>query len=233
MNYSVSEENYLKAIYHLQEEGGKATTNAVAERLHTKAASVTDMMKKLAAKGLLDYKPYYGFALSDDGKKTALFIVRRHRLWEFFLSQKLGFPWDEVHGLAEELEHVSSKKLIDRLDEYLGFPPYDPHGDPIPNARGKVRLHNRLPLMLLPLHKSAEVCQVTNQSAEMLELLRHKDIGIGTRLEVIKHFPFDHSIEIRLKPKTITISEQLAKNIFVTYEPDRHRRLAERGTPKR
>lgn len=218
MNYSTSEENYLKAIYHLQEGGGSATTNAVAAALNTKAASVTDMMKKLSAKGLLNYTPYYGFSLSNEGKKTALFIIRRHRLWEFFLSQKLGFPWEEVHPLAEELEHVSSKKLIDRLDEYLGFPPYDPHGDPIPDSKGKIIVRKNLPLLLLPLHQSAEVCQVTNQSAEMLELLKHKAIGIGTRLEVKKHFPFDHSVEIKLKTKTVTISEQAAKNIFVTYE---------------
>ena len=218
MNYSTSEENYLKAIYHLQEEGGNATTNAVAEKLNTKAASVTDMMKKLSAKGLLNYTPYYGFSLSSEGKKTALFIIRRHRLWEFFLSQKLGFSWEEVHQLAEELEHVSSKKLIDRLDEYLGFPPYDPHGDPIPDSKGKIVVRKNLPLLLLPLHQRADVCQVTNQSAEMLELLKHKAIGIGTRLEVKKHFPFDHSVELKLKTKTVTISEQLAKNIFVTYE---------------
>ncbi len=218
MNYSTSEENYIKAVYHLQEEGGSATTNAVAERLNTKAASVTDMMKKLSAKGLVDYTPYYGFSLSTEGKKTALFIIRRHRLWEFFLSQKLGFSWEEVHQLAEELEHVSSKKLIDRLDEYLGFPLYDPHGDPIPDSKGKIVVRKNLPLLLLPLRQSAEVCQVTNQSAEMLELLKHKAIGIGTRLEVKKHFPFDHSVELKLKSKTVTISEQLAKNIFVGYE---------------
>jgi len=218
LNYSVSEENYLKAIYHLQEDGGTVSTNAVAERLQTKAASVTDMMKKLSTKGLLNYTPYYGFSLSNEGRRTAIFIIRRHRLWEFFLSQKLGFSWEEVHQLAEELEHVSSKKLIDRLDEYLGFPSYDPHGDPIPDSKGKMAARNNLPLVELPKNKQAEVCQVTNQSAEMLELLKHKNIGIGTRLEVKKHFPFDQSLELKIKTKTVTISEQLAKNIFVTYE---------------
>ena len=218
MNYSVSEENYLKTIYHLQEDGGTVGTNAVAEKLNTKAASVTDMMKKLSAKGLLNYKPYYGFSLSSEGKRTAIFIIRRHRLWEFFLSQKLGFSWEEVHQLAEELEHVSNKKLIDRLDEYLGFPCYDPHGDPIPDSKGRMTLRNHLPLPLLPKNKIAEVCQVTNQSAEMLELLKHKNIGIGTKLEIKKHFPFDQSFELKIKTKTITISEQLAKNIVVIYE---------------
>jgi len=218
LNFSISEENYLKAIYHLQEADSTVTTNALAERLATKAASVTDMMKKLSAKGVLNYTPYYGFSLSAEGKKIALFIIRRHRLWEYFLSQKLGFSWEEVHQLAEELEHVSSKKLIDRLDEFLGFPSYDPHGDPIPDSKGKLIVRNNLPLGLLPKNKLAEVCQVTNQSAEMLELLKHKNIGIGTRLELKKHFPFDQSIELKIKTKTVTISEQLAKNIFVTYE---------------
>lgn len=218
MNYTTSEENYIKAIYHLQESGGTVSTNALAEKLDTKAASVTDMMKKLSAKKLLNYKPYYGFTLSSEGKKAALFIIRRHRLWEFFLSQKLGFEWEEVHGLAEELEHVSSKSLIDRLDEFLGFPPFDPHGDPIPDSKGRIAARNNLPLALLPKNKPGIVCQVTNQSAEMLELLKHKNIGIGTKLEVKKYFPFDQSIELKIKRQSITISEQLAKNIFVTYD---------------
>jgi DtxR family transcriptional regulator, Mn-dependent transcriptional regulator len=218
LNITASEENYIKAIFHLQEENGTVTTNALAEKLATKAASVTDMMKKLSAKKLLHYKPYYGFTLSSDGKKTALFIIRRHRLWEYFLSQKLGFDWEEVHSLAEELEHVSHKKLIDRLDEFLGFPLYDPHGDPIPDSKGRLVPRNNLPLFQLPRNKPATVCQVTNQSAEMLELLKHKNIGIGTKLEVKRHFPFDQSVEVKIKRQSVTISEQLAKNIFVTYD---------------
>lgn len=219
MNFTTSEENYLKAIFHLQEKEGTVTTNALAEKLQTKPASVTDMMKKLDAKKLLNYKPYYGFSLSAEGKKIAVFIIRRHRLWEYFLSEKLKFGWNEVHLLAEELEHVSNKQLIDRLDKYLGFPQFDPHGDPIPDHKGKIKNVNRLSLLELPFHQTAEVRQVTNQSKEMLEILEHKNIGIGTKLEVKKHFHFDHSIELKIKNNTITISEQLAKNIFVTYEP--------------
>jgi DtxR family Mn-dependent transcriptional regulator len=218
LNFTTSEENYIKAIFHLQEQSGTVSTNALAEKLATSAASVTDMMKKLSTKKLLHYKPYYGFTLSTEGKKAALFIIRRHRLWEFFLSQKLGFEWEEVHSLAEELEHVSNKKLIDRLDAFLGFPPFDPHGDPIPDSKGKLAVRSHLPLLHLPKQKSGIVCHVTNQSAEMLELLKHKDIGIGTRIEIKKHFPFDHSVELKIKRQTVTISEQLAKNIFVTYE---------------
>jgi DtxR family Mn-dependent transcriptional regulator len=220
LNYTTSEENYIKAIFHLQEESGTVTTNALAEKLATKAASVTDMMKKLSTKKLLHYKPYYGFTLSTEGRKAALFIIRRHRLWEYFLSQKLGFDWEEVHPLAEELEHVSSRKLIDRLDEFLGFPLYDPHGDPIPDSKGRVTARQHLSLLELPRNKAATVCQVTNQSADMLELLKHKSIGIGTKLEVKKHFPFDQSIEVKLRRQTITISEQLAKNIFVIYDEE-------------
>ena len=218
LNFTISEENYIKAIFHLQEESGTVTTNALAEKLETKAASITDMMKKLSAKKLLHYKPYYGFTLSAEGKKAALFIIRRHRLWEYFLSQKLGFEWEEVHSLAEELEHVSNKKLIDRLDEFLGFPVYDPHGDPIPDSKGRLAARNNLSLFELPRNKPATVCQVTNQSADMLELLKHKNIGIGTRLEIKKHFPFDQSVEIKIKRQTVTLSEQVAKNIFVTYD---------------
>ena len=219
LNFTTSEENYLKAIFHLQGKEGTVTTNALAEKLQTKPASVTDMMKKLSSKKLLHYKPYYGFSLSTEGKKIALFIIRRHRLWEYFLSEKLKFDWNEVHLLAEELEHVSSRQLIDRLDEYLGFPQFDPHGDPIPDHKGKIKNINRVSLFELPFHQPAEVRQVTNQSKEMLQLLQHKNIGIGTRLEVKKHFDFDHSIELKIKNTTVTISEQLAKNIFVTYEP--------------
>ena len=218
LNYTTSEENYLKAIFHLQGEDGTVTTNELADKLQTRPASVTDMMKKLHSKKLLHYKPYYGFSLSPEGKKIAVHVIRRHRLWEFFLSEKLKFEWNEVHELAEELEHVSSRQLVDRLDEFLGFPQFDPHGDPIPDSKGRIRNINKIALIDLPLHRQAEVCQVTNQSDEMLELLNHKHISIGTRLEVKKHFEFDHSLEIKIKNTTFTISEQLAKNIFVTYE---------------
>ena len=218
MNYTTSEENYIKTIFHLQIDEGVVTTNAVAEKLQTKPASVTDMMKKLNAKKLLHYKPYYGFTLSPEGKKIALSIIRRHRLWEFFLSEKLKFGWNEIHQMAEDLEHISNKKLIDRLDEYLGFPQFDPHGDPIPDNKGKIKSISKKSLIKLEPNQSGEVCQVTNQTNEMLELLHHKNIGIGTKLEVKRYFEFDHSLEIKIKGAILTISEQLAKNIYVMYE---------------
>jgi len=224
LNYSTSEENYIKAIYHLQSGPNSVSTNALAEKLSTKPASVTDMMKKLKTKKLLHYQPYQGFRLSIEGRKVALDIIRRHRLWEYFLAEKLKFKWDEVHAVAEDLEHVSSKKLIDKLDEYLGYPKFDPHGDPIPDSLGKMENSRQINLTELPLNQPGEVCRVVNQSGEMLEPLQHKKISIGTRLEVKKKFGFDHSIEIKLKQSKRTslgqpaflISEQLAKNIFVT-----------------
>jgi DtxR family transcriptional regulator, Mn-dependent transcriptional regulator len=216
--FSQSEENYLKAIYHLQVGTEAVSTNEVAERLRTKPASVTDMMKKLNNKKLLHYKPYYGFYLSSEGKKVALSIIRRHRLWEYFLAEKLQFTWDEVHEIAEELEHVANRKLIDKLDAYLGFPQFDPHGDPIPDSKGKIATYKEIALTQLPMRQVAEVKRVSNQSPEMLDLLHHKNIRIGTKLEIRKHFEFDQSVELKVKNTIQTISEQLAKNIFVSYE---------------
>ncbi len=223
LNYSTSEENYIKAIFHLQGEATTVTTNGLAHELSTKPASVTDMMKKLKTKKLLHYRPYRGFHLSQEGKKVALGIIRRHRLWEYFLSEKLQFTWDEVHEVAEQLEHVSSKKLIDKLDEFLGFPRFDPHGDPIPDRHGRILSSRQICITELSLNKTAIVCNVSDQSSEILELLKHKNINIGTKLEVKKKFDFDNSMEISAasrgkirQPQLFTISEQLAKNIFVT-----------------
>ena len=188
MNFTTSEENYVKAIFHLQSEDGNVTTNELADRMNTKPASVTDMMKKLKIRKLVHYQRYKGFRLSQEGRKVALGIIRRHRLWEFFLSEKLKFNWDEVHEVAEHMEHVSSKKLIDKLDEYLNFPKFDPHGDPIPDVHGKMEDLKQICLKDWPLNKTAVVCQVINQSSGLLELIQHKKISIGTKLEVKKRF---------------------------------------------
>lgn len=217
MNFSVSEENYIKAVFHLQQQDGFATTTEVAGELNTKPASVTDMMKKLKAKKLLHYEPYQGFRLSNEGSKVALGIIRRHRLWEYFLSEKLRFSWNEVHEVAEELEHVSSKKLIDRLDEFLGFPKIDPHGDPIPDNNGNYTANHSACLQDIPANTKAVVSNIKDQSTGMLEVLHHKNIRIGTRLEVKRRFEFDKSLEIKIgRHPVITISEQLAKKILVT-----------------
>ena len=216
MKYSSSKENYLKAIFHLQEEVGIVTTNALANELQTRAASVTDMLKKLKTQKLLLYEKYQGFKLSNEGKRVALQIIRKHRLWEYFLVEKLHFGWEEVHEMAEELEHISSKKLVDRLDEFLGFPKTDPHGDPIPDSSGKISMKQQVSLLDLPLNVTAEVSNISDQSTEMLELLKHKSIAIGTKLEVKKKFAFDNSIELKIKNQpAITISENVAKNVYV------------------
>lgn len=218
MKYSASKENYLKAIFHLQTQDGVVTTNELAEELQTRAASVTDMLKKLKDQKLLIYERYKGFKLSAEGRKVAIQIIRKHRLWEYFLVEKLQFGWDEVHEIAEELEHISSKKLIDKLDEYLGFPKSDPHGDPIPDSTGKFERVEQVNLLQLPLNHWAEISGVTDQSPEILELLGHKNLAIGTRLEIKKKFSFDNSLEVRVKNQpSVTISEEVAKNIFVKY----------------
>jgi DtxR family Mn-dependent transcriptional regulator len=219
LNYSTSEENYIKAIFHL-EKGGTVTTNELSAELKTKPASVTDMMKKLRDKKLVHYKAYHGFRLTTDGRKVALLIIRRHRLWELFLAEKLRFSWDEVHEVAEDLEHVSNKKLIDKLDEFLGFPRFDPHGDPIPDKDGRIETSKQVCLADLPLNQLGTVCHVSDQSTEMLELMNHKKIGIGTKLEVKKKFSFDQSLEIKIRQQqsVTNISGELAKNIFVKYE---------------
>jgi DtxR family Mn-dependent transcriptional regulator len=216
MNFSVTEENYIKAIYHLQQADGNVTTNELAAELNTKAASVTDMLKKLKAKKLVNYERYQGFRLSADGKRVALGIIRKHRLWEYFLVQKLQFGWDEVHEVAEELEHITSKKLVEKLDAFLEYPKFDPHGDPIPDSNGRITTVKQVNLIDLPINELAEIVSVGSQSTELLELLKHKNLGIGTLIEVKKKFSFDHSIEIKIKSQSaFIISQQLAQALFV------------------
>ena len=219
MNFSVSEENYIKSIYHLQQQTATVTTNSLANELQTRAASVTDMLKKLHLKKLLEYEKYKGFRLNAVGNKVALNIVRRHRLWEYFLVTKLGFDWDKVHAIAEELEHVSSPELIEKLDDFLNYPQTDPHGDPIPDVHGKLPVIKQVSIADIPVKKNVIVSAVGNQSAEMLELLNHYNIGIGTEIKVNMRFSFDGSVEIKvLKHAACIISEQVAKNIFVYHD---------------
>jgi DtxR family transcriptional regulator, Mn-dependent transcriptional regulator len=219
MKFTVSEENYIKSIYHLQQDTGIVNTNALAAEMQTKAASVTDMLKKLSAKRILQYEKYKGFKLTENGKKAALIVVRKHRLWEFFLVEKLGFEWDKVHDIAEELEHISSNELIERLQRFLGNPSFDPHGDPIPDSNGKIPKLNQVNISAIPLNKTVIVSSVTNQSPQMLEMLKHYSIAIGTSIKLLKQFEFDGSLEIKvLKQPACIISEQIAKNIFVHYD---------------
>ena len=218
LNFSASEENYLKTIFHLQTKDDNVTTNELAKRLQSKPASITDMMKKLKTRKLVNYQPYQGFRLTAEGKKVALNIIRRHRLWEYFLAEKLKFSWDEVHEVAEQLEHVSNKKLIDKLDEYLAFPKFDPHGDPIPDTNGKMETSKQISLPELQLNKTARICYVSNPSELLLEHLQEKKIKIGAMVIVKRKFTYDESLEIKLDNKLVlTISGQLAKNIFVKH----------------
>jgi DtxR family Mn-dependent transcriptional regulator len=215
-NLSVAEENYIKSIYHLQRSFENVTTNALAEHIKTKPASVTDMLKKLRQKNLLNYNAYKGFRLSKEGNKAALNIIRRHRLWEYFLVNQLQFNWEEVHEVAEQLEHVSSKKLVDKLDAFLNFPKFDPHGDPIPDSNGKINQQEQMPLFELPLNTMAVITSVQNQSSDLLAFLSNRDIHIGTKLEVKQKLSFDNSIEVKIKNKqAFHISEQVANAIHV------------------
>ncbi len=214
--FTVSEENYIKSIYHLQQHARNVSTNELAERLQTKPASVTDMLKKLKAKSLLDYEKYYGVTLTPEGRKLALEVIRRHRLWENFLVNHLHFGWDEVHDIAEQLEHVQSVLLTDKLDAFMNFPRFDPHGDPIPDSKGKMQVLQQINLMQLPLGQQAEICAVGSQQSELLEMLRQKNLQIGSTVTITQRYNFDQSIEVEINKKpSQSLSEQLAKQLFV------------------
>lgn len=217
MTHSPTEENYIKSIYHLQSENGEVTTNSLAAVMNTRPASVTDMLKKLRTKKIVHYQRYRGFSLTESGTRTALTIVRKHRLWEYFLVNKLGFDWEKVHAVAEELEHVNSEELITRLDNYLGNPAFDPHGDPIPDHKGHLKKIRQISLTELELKKLAVVCSVKKQSGEILDLLNHFGIALGTKLRVMRRFEFDGSIEIKIDKKSaFVISHQVAQHIFLS-----------------
>lgn len=213
---SVSQEDYLKAIYHLSEGADEhVSTKALADNLQIKAPSTTDMIKKLAAEGLIDYQRYKGVTLTTAGKLLALNIVRKHRLWETFLVNKLDFKWDEVHEIAEQLEHITSPELIRRLDEFLGFPMFDPHGDPIPDENGRIRhKYERLLLSCNPGDK-AIVVGVKDHSSAFLKLLEERGIGIGTSLIVAERYEFDNSLLVTLSEQSIMLSVAICRNLTV------------------
>jgi DtxR family Mn-dependent transcriptional regulator len=213
---TISEENYIKVIYHLSLVSPKGVnTNAIAGMLDTKASSVTDMLKKLSEKDLVSYQKYQGVTLTENGLLSAKMIVRKHRLWEVFLVDKLNFFWDEVHEIAEELEHIKSEKLIFRLDEYLGFPSFDPHGDPIPNANGEIQKIDKLLLSEALLNLNYICVGVKNSSVEFLQYLDKKNIFLGAPIKVISSEKFDQSLTINLNLKTISISNKIAENLYI------------------
>jgi DtxR family Mn-dependent transcriptional regulator len=218
MSQSFTEENYLKNIYKLSKKSDKGvSTNALAERLDTKASSVTDMIKKLAAKKLVDYKKYQGVTLTKKGSEIAIDIIRKHRLWEVFLLEHLGFGGEEVHDVAEELEHIKSAELVERLDKFLGYPKYDPHGGPIPDSEGVFPEPKRVKLDELEVGRKTKVMGITEHSDAFLSHLKKLGLELGTDFHLKERFDFDRSIEIELNKKTIQLSHDVAKNIFVAY----------------
>lgn len=211
-----SEENYLKTIYHLTSVSDNGvSTNAIAEKMETKASSVTDMLKKLADKELVSYKKYQGVSLTEQGLLGAKMIVRKHRLWEVFLVEKLSFNWDEVHDIAEQLEHIHSEQLINRLDDFLGNPTEDPHGDPIPDANGQIVKVEKQLLSELEENQSGICVGVKDTSSEFLKYLDKQQISLGTKIEVLSKEAFDQSLRIAAAGIEITISQKIAGNLFV------------------
>lgn len=213
---TLSEEDYLKTIYHLSKEEGKVvSTNSIAGKMDTKASSVTDMLKKLADKKLVQYKKYQGAKLTETGKKQAAKIVRKHRLWEVFLVEKLHFSWDQVHEIAEELEHIKSDELIEKLDSFLDHPRTDPHGDPIPDKEGNISTMDKVLVSAVRPKESGIVVGVKNSSAEFLQYLDKLHISLGDKIEIIHKEPFDNSMLITVNAKELNISSVLANNIYL------------------
>lgn len=211
-----SEENYLKIIYHLSQQTDKGiSTNAIAGVMESKPSSVTDMVQKLADKGLAYYKKYQGVSLTPEGMHAALMIVRKHRLWEVFLVDTLGFSWDEVHDVAEQLEHIKSDKLMDKLDEFLDYPTEDPHGDPIPDKNGKIAEIDKKLLSEITSGKKVICVGVKDSSAPFLQYLDKQQIALGSAIEVLGREDFDLSVNIRINDKTFTVSNKIAANLFV------------------
>lgn len=216
MGLSYAEENYLKAILKLSGSPDQTvSTNAIAAHLETSAASVTDMLKKLGEKELIEYQRYKGASLSEFGHKIATGLVRKHRLWEVFLVQSLGMTWDEVHEIAEELEHIQSDRLIDSLDAFLGHPKFDPHGDPIPNAQGRYTLRTQVQLSTLQPGKSGIITGVREDDSTFLKHLSDKGLIIGTRVDVITIDAYEQTHHLEVAGKTTVLSGQIAQHILI------------------
>lgn len=214
---SHAEENYLKAIFKISEKEAKAaSTNAIAAELQTTAASVTDMLKRLAEKNLIAYEKYRGVELSGEGNRLATALIRKHRLWEVFLVEKLGFAWDEVHDLAEQLEHVQGDDLVNRLDNFLGHPKFDPHGDPIPDAEGRWAFRPQVLLSSLKPGDRGVITGVDDHSSAFLQYLDQLGLTLGAGLELVERIPYDQSLRIRTQDgREMTLSEKVGQNLFI------------------
>jgi DtxR family Mn-dependent transcriptional regulator len=213
---TLAEENHLKSIYHLSLNSTSVSTNQLAALLNTKASSVTDMLKKLSEKGLINYMPYQGVSLTAAGEKIAVNIIRKHRLWEYFLVEKLGFKWDQVHEMAEELEHISSNELIDRLDKFMDYPKYDPHGDPIPDCNGLFKIHNLKAVSSVGINEGGVICGVRDHSTPFLQYLEKQDLVIGKKIVVKDIIEFDRSVILISEGKQIQISREVANNLLIS-----------------
>jgi len=217
---SLSEENYLKAIYILNsKDDGAASTNAIAERLTTKASSVTSMLKKLCDKGLVSYKKYKAANLTEQGKQTAIAVIRKHRLWEYFLYKKLKFNWSEVHELAEQLEHIQSPELTNRLDDFLGNPGRDPHGDPIPDQNGNFPPALSLSLSDLEEGEKAVILGVKDHGTSFFNHLKSLEIKLGDECQLLSKVDYDGSVELLFdNNKKVTVSKGVADNLLIKKE---------------
>lgn len=213
---SLTEENYLKAIYFI---GGTSNqlvnTNAIAERLQTKAATVTDMLRKLKQKDLIEYQPYKGTRLKSEGKTKAIAILRKHRLWETFLVEKLAFGWEEVHDIAEQLEHIQSAELTERLCAFLGFPEFDPHGDPIPNKEGVFPRRDNVTLDRVSPDTAVMVQGVKDSSTEFLNYIAKLGIHLGDQISVQSVEDFDRSLVVKHNKKEYRLSALAAANLYI------------------
>ena len=213
---TISEENYIKVIYHISLVAPKGvSTNAIAGMLDTKASSVTDMLKKLAEKDFVSYQKYQGVTLTEKGSLAAKMIVRKHSLWEVFLVEKLNFSWDEVHEIAEELEHIKSEVLINKLDEFLGFPSFDPHGDPIPDGQGIIKKIEKHLLSDAEVNKDYKCIGVKDSSTDFLKYLDKQKIALGSVLKIVEREEFDETLTIAIDGKRTTISNKIASNLYV------------------
>ena len=213
---SLTQENYLKTIFSLSNYNDeRVSTNAISEEMGTSAASVSDMLKKLLDKGYVKYEKYKGVRLSSKGVKKATNVLRKHRLWETFLVEKLEFNWSEVHDIAEELEHIKSNKLINRLEKFLGYPKFDPHGDPIPSENGKFPNTNTISLDKVNIGTNGNVMGVSIDDKLFLDYLTKLNIQIGSRVHVLNKNDFDQSLTIKINNKTYQISHDVSKNILI------------------
>ncbi len=208
-------ENYLKNIYKLQSNEGKVTTSSLSERLQVSPASVSEMIKKLAEEGSLTHTPYKGVELTEEGKKLALRIIRKHRLWEMFLAEVLHFGWDEIDQEAERFEHVMSDKMEDKIDEVLGHPLIDPHGDPIPTKEGKIKYEIGSPLSKANEGTTVRVLRVSDSNSEMLQYVSSIGISLNKNILIKQKMSFDNSMLVMINSKEINISSTIAENIFV------------------